>query len=528
MIDRRRFLALSAVMGASACAGETLKEFGAATTSTEGPSTARGSPTATATTPEPSNTAFTAEVGAAPFGLGVSSGDPARDGIVLWTRLVDGASGNPVTRGESAVSYVVSRRVDMSDPVASGEVVTNDDIGHSVHAVVDGLDTGTIWFYRFEFDGFLSPVGRTRTLRSSGASRIVVASCQHYEDGHFTAWRHAAAEEADLIVHVGDAIYTRSGIAPTVRTHGDGRPTDLASFRRRYALYWADPDLQIAHASAPWCSVWDDNEVVSNYAGEHRANGEATEDFAALRQAAYQAWWEHNPVRIAPPDSETFDIHRRVDLGSVATLWLLDGRQHRSPQVCERLTSLPAIERCADVEDEARTMLGAEQEDWLAKGMAEAESSWQLIAQQTVVADFSIDVGAASGINNDQWDGYAAARERLFTTFGDHNVVVLSGDIHAAVVARLRSGGRIVATEIVTPSISSKIDPLLAVGLTLTVGGKADVAHFDVRNHGYVVVDIDHDRINATFRNVDTGSSSSPVESGVSAVIERDGTVSVI
>lgn len=527
MIDRRRFLAASAAVGAGACAGDTLNEFTTATTSTEPISTTPVSPPATATTTEPVDPVFSPEAGSAPFGLGVTSGDPTMDGVVLWTRLVDGASGNPVTQGEAAVSYVVSRRIDMSAPAASGQVVTSDDIGHSVHAVVDGLDPNTTWFYRFEFDGAFSPVGRTRTLRSSGSARLVVASCQNYEDGHFTAWRHAAAEEADLIVHVGDTIYTRGGIAPTVRTHGDGRPTDLASFRRRYSLYWADPDLQIAHASAPWCSVWDDNEVVSNYAGTQGPDGEANEDFAAVQRAAYQAWWEHHPVRLAPPSDDSFDIHRRVDLGSVATLWLLDGRQHRSPQVCDRLDSVPAIERCSEVDDDERTMLGSAQEQWLSAGLAAVESSWQLIAQQTVVADFSIDVGPVTGINNDQWDGYEAPRERLFRSFGDRNVVVLSGDIHAGAVARLRSGDQVIATEIVTPSISSKIDPLLALGLTLTVANKDDVAHFDVRNHGYVVVDIDHDHIMATFRHVDAGSSSSSVKAGPLVKIDRDRTFTV-
>jgi len=537
MITRRRFLAGSAALATGACSGSAVEPLTSEANPDTAPTTlgADLSTTSSITTPSseapsseaaPTTTAtdspFSPEPGTAPFGLGVASGDPTSDGFVLWTRLVDGSAGNPVADGEAVVSWAVAQAPTMNEPVASGTISTNSSLGHSVHVVVKSLEADSIWYYQFEYEGSFSPVGRTRTFGGALAARLVVASCQHYEDGHFGAWRHAVGDNPDLIVHVGDAIYTRAGLEPTQRSHGSQRPTDLDSFRRRYALYWAEPDLQLAHASAPWCSVWDDNEVVSNYAANRDQRGETTAEFAATRAAAYAAWWEHHPVRTPPPDDTGLEIHRRVHLGPAATLWLLDGRQFRSAQVCDRLVTLPAIERCDDVDDAARTMLGPEQEQWLEAGLTSETSTWQLVAQQTVVADFGIELGGTTGINNDQWDGYGPARDRLLTSLSNKSAVVLSGDIHAGAITKLRLGGDVVANEIVTPSISSKIDPLLALGLALTVGSKPDVVHFDATNHGYVLLHVDADQITAEFRHVDAATLSGTVTAGPIAIIDRD------
>jgi len=527
MISRRRFLAGSAALAAGGCVEpDSAIAPATSTEAVEAPPTqtppADELPEQTrATTTEP---AFTPEPGQAPFGLGVASGDPSADGFVLWTRLVDGPAGNPVAAGDAIVSYAVSASRAMSEPVTSGSIVTNSSLGYSVHVVVESLEANSVWYYQFEHEGALSPVGRTRTFGDLESPRLVVASCQHYEDGYFGAWRHAMSDQPDLVVHLGDAIYTRGGLEPTQRSHGSGRPTNLDAFRRRYALYWAEPDLQFAHASVPWCSVWDDNEVVSNYASNQ---GQGGAEFGALRAAAYTAWWEHHPVRTPPPNGDGLTIHRRVKLGPTATIWLLDGRQFRSTQVCDRLESLPAVERCDDIDDPTRTMLGPEQEQWLETGVAGDSARWQIIAQQTVVADFSINLGPTAGVNNDQWDGYSAARSRLLTALSDSSAVVLSGDIHAAAMTRLRLAGEVVANEIVTPSISSRIDPLLAVGLALTVGSKPDVIHFDANNHGYVLVQVDADTVTADFRHVDPTSPSGPLERGPRAVIDHDANLTV-
>ena len=516
MVGRRGFLAGSLAAIAAACRAST--EDSIPSTSVvppTDPGASSTSPTTVAPTTESATATtqpFEPTVGAAPFGLGVASGDPSEDGFVIWTRLTDGSGGNPVVDGDVAVRHIVSTLPDLSDPVIEDETTTTEALGHSIHVTVSGLSPNREYFYGFELDGVRSPVGRSVTLGPAASRRVILASCQHYEDGYFGAWRRATEEFADLVVHVGDAIYTRDGIGEPVRTHGSPRPTTLDDYRRRYSLYRADPDLQAAHSSMPWCAVWDDNEFVSNFAG-----GDTELDSERVL-AAYQAWWEHNPVRSGPPiEGEPLVIDRTVTFEGLADLYLLDGRQYRSGQVCDRLSGLPAIERCAAVDDETRTMLGQRQEDELSAALQKHGDRWQIIAQQTVMADYSINAGADTGINNDQWDGYAAARDRLLRSIGTAKTVVLSGDIHAAAINDLEVDGTVVAHEIVSPSVTSKIDPVVALGLAFTVGARPNVHHFNTSTHGYVVIDVASDAVTATFRDVTTSSTPGRVSSGPAA-----------
>ena len=516
MVGRRGFLAGSIAAVAGACRAASDQPTTPTATSidvgqpTSSNSNDRSTSSRAATTTQP----FVPGTGAAPFGLGVASGDPSENGFVIWTRLADGAAGNPVVKGEVRVRHMVSTTPDMSDIVIDDGSMTSEELGHSVHVTITGLTPNREWFYAFEIDDVRSPVGRSITLGPSGTRRIILASCQHYEDGFFGAWRHATEELADLVVHVGDAIYTRGGVGEAVRTHGSTTPESLDEYRRRYSLYRADPDLQAAHASLPWCAVWDDNEFVSDFAGA----GPNFDDARLI--AAHRAWWEHNPVRSGPPlDGEPFEIDRTIEFGGLADVWLLDGRQYRSGQVCDRLSGLPAVERCAAVDDASRTMLGQRQENRLRGGLESHGGRWQIIAQQTVMADFSVDVGEDTGINNDQWDGYAAARDRLLQSIGDAKTVVLSGDIHAGAVTELDVDGSVVAHEIVAPSITTKLDPVVALGLMFTVGAKPNVHHFNTSTHGYVVVDITKDSFTAAFRDVSTTSTPGRVSSGPTAIV---------
>jgi len=295
-------------------------------------------------------------------------------------------------------------------------------------------------------------------------------------------------------------------VAGTVRPLGPdpGEPecTSLADYRRRYAIHRGDEHLRAAHAAAPWVVVWDDHEVDDNYAGLVPARD--TDDVAGRRAAAYRAWWEHMPVRLPPPDGPDLAVHRRVDWGTVASIFLLDGRQHRDDQACGDVT-FDLSPACEEVGDPDRTMLGADQEQWLAEGLAGSRAAWNLLGNQTVMAP--VTVGEAV-LNHDQWDGYPAARDRLLSAIDDAgltNVVVLSGDLHLAGVAELRLGDgpepRTVATELVATSISS--EPAFPAGLAEAAPGLLEwIRYLDARR-GWTRCSLDRSELVAEFRVVD-------------------------
>ena len=222
-----------------------------------------------------------------------------------------------------------------------------------------------------------------------------------------------------------------------IRSHNGAEPTDLAGYRDRYALYRTDADLQASHASTGWYVIWDDHEVQNNYAGDHSTDPAISEaDFHARRAAAYQAWWEHQPVRLPPPTSADYQIYRTFALGPLGQLFLLDGRQYRSDQACgDRVLSLEPV--CPETFAPGRTMLGDTQERWLLDGLAATTATWNVIGNQTILSDLTLN-GAV--LNFDQWDGYPDARQRLLGGIDQANltnVVTITGDIHAAGVADL-------------------------------------------------------------------------------------------
>jgi len=402
-----------------------------------------------------------------PFQLGVASGDPTPDGGVLWTRLAPrplepdgGMEGLRVT-----VSWQVAEDEGFARVVQQGRAMAAPELGFSVHVDVDGLAPDRWYFYRFTAGDAASPVGRLRTAPAAGAVtplRLAVASCQHWEQGLFTAYGHLAREELDLVAHLGDYIYEGGGAPDRVRTHSGLEVRTVDDYRRRYAQYKADPLLQAAHRRCPWIVTWDDHEVDNNYAGGVGENGmESEEQMHARRAAGYQAWWEHQPVRVPRARSwADLDVTRRVSWGGLADLWMLDGRQYRSDQACGDGSR---VVPCGAWADPARTMLGERQERWLADGLAASRARWQVLGNQVMVAPLDDRAGAEQRVSMDQWSGYPAARERLLRTIGEraaNRAVVLTGDIHANWANELRPDFArpeqpAVAVEFVGTSISS-------------------------------------------------------------------------
>jgi alkaline phosphatase D len=395
-----------------------------------------------------------------PFTLGVASGDPTPDGMVLWTRLApapltpDGLGGMPAA--DLPVEWQVANDEAFTSIAASGTVTARAAEAHSVHVEPVGLAAGREYFYRFRADGHLSPVGRTRTAPAAGTSpgqlRFATASCQHFEEGWYHAHRGIAADRPDLVLFLGDYMYENPSAAlETVRGYVlTGESDTLAEYRHRYAQYRTDPDLRAAHAAAPWLVVFDDHELENNW--------NSTNQSAARRQASFQAFWENMPLRAAQrPTGSSIPLYRRVQWGSLARFHMLDTRQFRTPQA-----TLPT---CGTLRDPARTISGAAQEQWLLQGLEQRTATWDLLGQQVFFAQRDGD-GARSTCTDhstDAWDGYAASRDRIATGWvqrGVPNMVVLTGDVHKHWASDLRADyydgtGPVIGTELVTTSVTS-------------------------------------------------------------------------
>ncbi len=442
---------------------------------------------------------------AEPFAMGVASGDPSTDGFVLWTRL--SAGGAPLDAPAAPVAYEVAEDEAFRRIVRRGRRAASPTLGHAVHVEIEGLRPGRTYWYRFHALGSVSPVGRTATTpERAGRARIAVSSCQHFELGWFAAYRDMVAAQPDLVVQLGDYIYENSYAQfPKVRTFDTPEPTDLDGYRRRHAIYKSDPDLREAHRLAPWVVTWDDHEVENDYAD--LANLKALDPvvFARRRAAAYQAYFEHLPVRPSlwtRPDGPR--LYRRLAWGDLVSMPVLDGRQYRSVQACNppgQSGNRPRRD-CPDLAAADRTMLGAAQEAWLDETLRAEHGRWTLLAQQTVVAP----IETPEGVMSDQWDGYAAARERLMRSLARpsvRNAVVLSGDIHAYIVNDLRKGGPDtppVATELVTTCLAASHAPKARYGDVRA--RNADIRFADIERSGYTLIEATPQRLEVDLRIV--------------------------
>jgi alkaline phosphatase D len=518
-LDRRAFLASSLAIFVAACTGDDTEPAADALASTDPrPATTDASTTAAVTTAAPTSTV---PIASDPFRLGVASGDPTRESVIMWTRLVPAPLevGGGMPRVPVSVDWEVlvdEEGEEWEEIVARGTAVAAVEDAHSLHIDATGLEPGTWYRYRFRVGEWTSPVGRTRTAPADDDDTPLVlgqGSCQRWEDGYYAAHRDVASAGLDAFVFLGDYIYegaARPVGGSVVRSHEGPEPTTLDGYRIRYGLYKSDADLQAAHAACPWIVVWDDHEVDNDYAGDLDQDGSDPATFRARRDAAYRAWWEHQPVRLPAPSGAVFPMHRTVALGPLVHAFLLDGRQFRSDQACD----IPLGEiapPCPEVTTPGRTMLGADQETWLTAALGETPATWAVIANQTLVTDLRL--GEAI-LNFDQWDGYPEARARLLDTLAAHGrgrAVVLTGDIHFAGVTELAGAdGQTVATELVCTSITSEgLPPALQPALAEF----PRVHYVELARRGWTRHTIGPDRWLAEYRVVaDVADVASAVE----------------
>lgn len=451
------------------------------------------------------------------FELGVASGLPRPDRVVLWTRLT-----GPDLPAQVPVRWELAHDEAFARIAQQGTDSALAEDAHSVHAEAAGLEPGRHYWYRFEALGQRSRVGRTRTAPAPDAQatlRLAIASCQRFDHGHYAAWRQVAADAPDLVLFLGDYIYEYPSPPLALRRHAGGLLRTLDQYRARYAQYKRDPALQDAHAACPWLLTWDDHEVENDYAGTHPSTPLGA-DQATLRAAAYRAWWEHQPLPHAwRPRGPSLQVYGHLDWGRLARLHLLDTRQHRDVQACPpdlrssgSRVVLPAD--CPPLQDPARSLLGAAQERWLADGL-DPQRPWNLIAQQTLMARFTAPDG---GTWTDGWDGYPAARRRLLQAVAVRRIggaVVLGGDVHAHHVADLKADfddarSPVVASEFCGSSISSRGRSQRRVDEALAMHPHMHLARADLR--GSMAFDIGPQRLQARVMAVQRpDDAASPV-----------------
>lgn len=452
-----------------------------------------------------------------PFTLGVASGDPTADACVIWTRLAPDpfAPLGGMDGRRTVLDWEVAADEQFANVVRKGQYICAPELGFSAHVDVQGLDPDRWYFYRFTLPAGSSPVGRLRTAPAAGAQtplRFVATSCQHYEQGLFTAFDHMAQENIDMVAHLGDYIYEYAaggGGNNIVRRHHGNEIISLDDYRNRYAQYKQDPALQAAHHRCPWVVTWDDHEVDNNYADLIGENGwESAEQMQQRRAAAYQGWWEHQPVRVSRADSwADLSITRSVQWGALARFWVLDTRQYRSDQACGDGND---VVPCGNWADPARTLLGAAQERWLLNGLATSRASWQVLAQQVMMAPLDNRVGPERLNSMDQWSGYPVARDRLLRALGRHapgRSVVLTGDIHANYANELHSAfDRLdrpsIGAEFVATSISSGGDGADAYQNWEGVRGENPHIKWHNARRGYVLCEVTPREWRTDYRTV--------------------------
>ncbi|MFF7810737.1 alkaline phosphatase D family protein [Streptomyces sp. NPDC007945] len=476
-----------------------------------------------------------------PFTLGVASGDPLPGSVLLWTRLAprpfEPGGGLPAER--VSVHWELARDERFTRTVRRGRATAHPEFGHSVHVEVEHLEPGREFYYRFRAGNWVSPAGRTRTAPAPwarpAALRLGAVSCQAYHDGYFTAHRHLADEDLDVVLHLGDYLYeyavdaTGGARAYTDRTLPavfNRETITLEDYRLRYGLYKNDPDLRAAHAAHPFVVTWDDHETENNYAGGTPENSVPPEEFLLRRAAAYRAYWEHQPLR-APqlPEGPDMRLYRRLRFGRLAQFDILDTRQYRSDQAYGDGWQVPGPLS----EDPARTMTGAAQERWLLDGWRASDARWNLLPQQVVLAERRDRPTADFKVSMDSWDGYPASRQRILAgaeAAGVRNLMVLTGDVHVGYGFDLKAdfrdpGSRTVGTEIVATSISSGKDGAdRPANYDRLTQANPHLRFFNGRR-GYVTVTLGEESARADFRTVPyVTKPGAPVTTAASFVTE--------
>ncbi|MVA75888.1 alkaline phosphatase [Auraticoccus sp. F435] len=472
------------------------------------------------------------------FTLGVASGDPLPDSVVLWTRLCRSPLAPDGLGGMAARRYPVRWEVAEDDAfrrvVRRGSTVAAPSWAHSVHVEVDGLRPGRDYWFRFRAGRQLSPVGHTRTAPGYDADPAALAfaftSCQNYPAGYFTALRHMAQDDLDVVLHLGDYIYEGGGGGALGRAHAPASETfGLADYRVRHSQYKTDPDLQALHAAHAMISVPDDHEVENNWAGDiSQVDTEPDQDPAVFRQrraAAFKAMYENMPYRRAQlPDGPDMRLYRRVRYGRLLDFSMIDTRQYRDDQLED------CVGDCEARRDPGRTMLGEAQERWLVDGLADPGAArWKVVGNQGISFEADRVAGPGVAYSQDNWGGYAGARQSLYDQVheaGVENLVVVTGDAHRNASAELKldfadQSSPTIGTEFLGTSVSSGGDGGDQSALTRTWLAENPHIKFANDQRGYQRVRVSRETLEVDYRVLEyVTRPGSPVSTRETMVVE--------
>ena len=500
--------------------------------------------------------------GEARFAHGVASGDPLSDRVILWTRITPADEAATAT---IPVSLLVARNDAMTDIVSQALTEATPGRDFTVKADAEGLEPATEYFFQFTAKtasgDILSPVGRTKTLAASGAApvKFAVVSCSNFPFGYFNVYDEIAKRrDLDAIIHLGDYIYEygTDGYGGSVgqaldRNHEPPMEiVTLGDYRMRHAQYKRDPMLQAAHAAAPWLCTWDDHESTNNSyrTGAENHQPETEGNWTDRKQAAVQAYLEWMPVRDPEAGRATGAIYRQFDFGDVATVFCLESRlTGRSEEiswgtelagVAPEAVPAKAMDVLGRVQDESRTMLGKVQEEWLDKGLKRSTTggkAWQVLANQVIMAEVKPpnlvekltpeQQAAQEGyvqmmipfsqlgmpFNLDAWDGFPAARQRLYASAASANarLVTLTGDTHTAWANTLhdasgtRRGVEFGCTSVTSPGLGQYVKDVPNMG-ELFAEANRDIDWYDPDGHGYTLVTLTADTVTSDFFKAST------------------------
>ena len=495
------------------------------------------------------------------FDHGVASGDPLPNRMILWTRVTPKSGTGPIP-----VRFDVFAADNSETPLITGMASAEASHDFCVKVDVAGLSPATTYTYRFtaltSAGDVVSPEGRTRTTATSGTTpvRLGVVSCSNWQFGYFNAYKALAAEpDLDAIIHLGDYLYEYgvdgygSETAEALgRLHEPATEiVSLDDYRKRHAQYKTDPNLQAAHAAAPWICTWDDHESANDSyrTGAENHNPDKGEgEWSDRKLRAIQAYFEWMPMREPESGNITSAVWRDFTFGDVATIFATETRlTGRSPSIgwTDAVTTSDQTEMMAQIEahlkvinDPARTMMGAAQEAWIDKGLKESVSegkTWQVLANQVMMARVALPdmskaftpeqiaqaipqvqqmIGfSALGLpfNLDAWDGYPAARGRLYDSVeaAGARLITLTGDIHSAWADTLvddkgeRVGVEFVTTSITSPGISAYITDVPDLGQRFA-DANPEVEWHDPEGHGYILMTLTPERVTGEFVKVST------------------------
>ncbi|MCX7989699.1 MAG: alkaline phosphatase D family protein [Aquificaceae bacterium] len=410
------------------------------------------------------------------FPQGVASGDPTQRGVVLWTRV------NPVVHRRKEKDLLLQLSEDLQFREAStvripAHAITPEK-DFTIRIDLEGrLKPGRTYYYRFVYEDVRSMVGRFHTLPERARELTLgFVVCQNYPDGYYTAYRHLAQEELQFVVHLGDFIYEKIYGPPRVPGRGIQLPSNekvcinLEDYRHLYRTYLSDQDLKLARAMHPFVNTWDDHEFLNDYYYDYQRGvwgyfveghpvGEDRLRILRLRQDAIRAWFEYVPARVTldlnnPNPLKWITLYRDFDLGGLAHLIVLDERSYRERPPC---TGRFGVEGCP--EQKKTSMLGKEQLSWFSRKLLEGEYGWKVVANSVQFSRSLVD-GKFGSL--DAWEGYAGERQALLDLLRHHrkrNLLLLSGDRHAAMVAEVPDSydkpSEVLGAEFVTPALSS-------------------------------------------------------------------------